>query len=400
MKSIELNSASALSAMTRAALSAAGAAAQLRTTVVTLQKALKNTVAGFDELHLAAQDTQKTTGGGRGSGGAGRWTDLPDIGIAALIKQSILQLQQMQRLRDAALDALETVAELGQSAPEALTPLQSFLQQLWQNVGEQSGWLWEQHLQPLWENIRAFLAKAGEMLSGLWTTVIEPFFGFLSETASPMLQTLVQFVADAVGSAAGLLADVIGGIMQMLGGLIDFLCGAFTGNWKKAWEGICGIFTGAWNALAGVLKGIINLLIDIINGAMNGIAAAVNGIIGAVNRIRFTVPPWVPDIGGSTLQYNIPAVTAPQIPKLAQGAVIPPNAAFLAVLGDQKNGRNLELPESLLRRIVREETASQQQLTAGVPVQVSLDGEVLYTAMENVRLARGAQIGGVFAHVI
>lgn len=44
------------------------------------------------------------------------------------------------------------------------------------------------------------------------------------------------------------------------------------------------------------------------------------------------------------------------IPALATGAVIPPNGEFLAVLGDQKKGRNLEAPENLIRQIVREES--------------------------------------------
>lgn len=45
---------------------------------------------------------------------------------------------------------------------------------------------------------------------------------------------------------------------------------------------------------------------------------------------------------------------------LAKGAVIPPRSEFLAVLGDQKQGNNIETPEALLRKIVREETAGRQ----------------------------------------
>ena len=54
----------------------------------------------------------------------------------------------------------------------------------------------------------------------------------------------------------------------------------------------------------------------------------------------------------------VPAAPTPKIPYLASGAVIPPRAAFLAVLGDQRNGNNLEMPESLLRKVVREESGS------------------------------------------
>lgn len=57
------------------------------------------------------------------------------------------------------------------------------------------------------------------------------------------------------------------------------------------------------------------------------------------------------------------------IPYLATGAVIPPNAPFYAVLGDQKHGTNLETPESLLRQIVREESG-------GEDVKIEFTGEL------------------------
>lgn len=52
-------------------------------------------------------------------------------------------------------------------------------------------------------------------------------------------------------------------------------------------------------------------------------------------------------------------MTALRLPYLASGAVIPPRSEFLAVLGDQKHGNNIETPESLLRKIVREETGTR-----------------------------------------
>ena len=107
------------------------------------------------------------------------------------------------------------------------------------------------------------------------------------------------------------------------------------------------------------------------NGLIGGFEAAINGIIGmfekminwivnGLNKISFDIPDWVPVIGGKTFGFNIPEVKFGRvsIPRLAQGAVIPPNREFLAVLGDQKSGRNLEAPESLIRQIVREETAN------------------------------------------
>lgn len=78
----------------------------------------------------------------------------------------------------------------------------------------------------------------------------------------------------------------------------------------------------------------------------------------AANAMASTFAASVGSLGKSYV--NFPAltsgITSSNIPKFATGAVIPPNAPFTAVLGDQRNGYNIETPESLLRQIVREES--------------------------------------------
>lgn len=89
---------------------------------------------------------------------------------------------------------------------------------------------------------------------------------------------------------------------------------------------------------------------------ISAIASGLNAVIDALNRISIKIPSWVPVFGGERFGFNLGHITAPSIPYLASGAVIPPNAPFMAVLGDQRNGNNLEMPEGLLRRIIREES--------------------------------------------
>ena len=48
----------------------------------------------------------------------------------------------------------------------------------------------------------------------------------------------------------------------------------------------------------------------------------------------------------------MPAIAPSSVPRLATGAVIPPNREFLAVLGDQKQGNNIEAPESAIEAAV------------------------------------------------
>ena len=113
------------------------------------------------------------------------------------------------------------------------------------------------------------------------------------------------------------------------------------------------------------MKKAINFVIGIINGLIGGFEGFVNVfvkginlIIGGLNKISFDIPDWVPLIGGKKFGFSIPKMkeaSFSRIPKLAQGAVIPPNREFLAVLGDQKKGTNIETPESLLREIYAEQ---------------------------------------------
>ena len=118
---------------------------------------------------------------------------------------------------------------------------------------------------------------------------------------------------------------------------------------KAFWnEKIAPIFTAKfWLDLA---KNCGNGLIEGFENAINGIIGMfekmINWIVGGLNKISFDVPDWVPAIGGKTFGFNIPEVKFDRvsIPRLAQGAVIPPNREFLAVLGDQKQGTNIEAP--------------------------------------------------------
>lgn len=75
--------------------------------------------------------------------------------------------------------------------------------------------------------------------------------------------------------------------------------------------------------------------------------------------------------GFSSVGFNVGYWSAPMVPYLAQGAVIPPNKEFMAVLGDQKSGNNIEAPESLIRRIVREESGNGKGSTYNVTAQVN-----------------------------
>ena len=77
------------------------------------------------------------------------------------------------------------------------------------------------------------------------------------------------------------------------------------------------------------------------NGIIGALEAAINFIIKGLNAIHFEFPDWIPGIGGKSFGLSLPEA---KLPRLAKGAVIPPNREFMAILGDQKSGTNIEAP--------------------------------------------------------
>ena len=158
-----------------------------------------------------------------------------------------------------------------------------------------------------------------------------------------------------VGTAFGL-ALIMDSISSLGKGEKPALWDSLLESIKKTWNDI----KSYWNAnIANVwtLRFWLDLAKIAGNGLINGFELAINGIIGmfekminwivnGLNKISFDVPDWVPGIGGKTFGVNISEAKFGRvsIPRLAQGAVIPPNREFLAVLGDQKQGTNIEAP--------------------------------------------------------
>lgn len=133
---------------------------------------------------------------------------------------------------------------------------------------------------------------------------------------------------------------------------------------KRIVDGIVDKFKGVRDKVVDTFEGIKNKVKEIFNkviGIVNGAIGTVNGAISGIES-AFSFGPWkVPTpFGSKTIGFSASFPRVPTIPYLAKGAVIPPRSEFLAVLGDQKQGNNIETPEALLRKIVREESGGQQ----------------------------------------
>lgn len=268
-----------------------------------------------------------------------------------------------------------------------------------------ANWLWESFLRPLaqWTGDRIINAL------GWLRERLDSISVWISEN-----QELTQKIALAAaaigvvngvlgkfnimgGNALGTLGTVSGGVGQLAGALV-----LLAGNWDwvkhaavSVWSAIESIWgnAGAWflqkifYPLTDGFKGMVNGIIGFLNAMIAGIVSGVNGIVNAVNSLRFTVPDWIPGVGGKSVGFHLKPVNTPQIPYLAQGAVLPANKPFLAVVGDQKHGTNVEAPLATIQQAVATVMGDQTAaILAGFSASVEVQREILQAVL-------GIQIG-------
>lgn len=187
--------------------------------------------------------------------------------------------------------------------------------------------LWNENLKPLWEKIASFFSKLAEAVMTIWNNFLSPIINWLIGVLAPVIKDVVDNVWSVIQTVFTAITDVLGGIFDALGGLLDFITGVFSGDWKKAWEGIKAFFKGIWDAIWGIVKGIINLIIDGINMLWKGIYKAVKGIVDSIGGIAGAIG----DLFGKNWRFSMPA-NPPLIPKLARGGII--DQPTLAMVGE------------------------------------------------------------------
>lgn len=210
--------------------------------------------------------------------------------------------------------------------------------------------------------------------------VLTPFSKFVNGIFKTDWTQAFGIIGDYMNGWAQNIKNIFDSVKQIFNGIVNFVNGVLSGNWRRAWNGIKNIFAGIWNAMASLIKSPVNLIISFMNAMLRGFQRMQNGFASAMNHMNIRLPKWLQEFTGwSSVGFNIGYWSPNYIPYLAKGAVIPPNKEFMAVLGDQKNGNNIEAPENLIRQIVREESGGGQKQRIEIPVY--LKGKQIYKAV-------------------
>ena len=204
---------------------------------------------------------------------------------------------------------------------------------------------------------------------------------------------IIKWAKDGAEKGVPLATAIVDKVKEIWSAVKSFwnkhIAPVFTGKFwldlaKKCGNGLIGGFESAVNSIIGMFEKMINWIVD------------------GINKISFEVPDWVPLIGGKKFGFDIPKAkfSRVSIPRLAQGAVIPPNREFLAVLGDQKQGTNIEAPLDTIKQAVAEVIAQVNTGFGGsIEVPVIIDGREVARAVRNAESNMGTQtVFGGFAN--
>lgn len=216
-------------------------------------------------------------------------------------------------------------------------------------------------------------------LSGLWSALKTT-----ANTVFDAIKTKVTGVWDKIKDKTSRIWE---SVTTFVSTKVEAIKTAITDKFNAARDAVKLAFEG----IVDFIKRPINQAISIVNNAVGMINSAIGGIESA-----FSFGPWnVPTpFGTKTIGFHATFPRVGTIPYLASGAVIPPRSEFLAVLGDQKKGNNLETPESLLRQIVREESGKGQNDGNTYNVTVNASGRKLLDIIIDEAELRRRRNGG------
>lgn len=209
------------------------------------------------------------------------------------------------------------------------------------------------------------------LIAGILATGIG--FTFLTKSVLPLAIAGIAAILVAMMKLTGNLEEFAKNLKEnILGGIVQFIKGVFTGDLEMALEGV-----------KKVAKGIVNGILIIVESFINNIIRGLNWLITKINSISLKVPDWVPGIGGKGWSPHLGQMSSVTLPRLATGAVIPPNKEFLAVLGDQKSGTNIETPLATMVDAFKQAMAESGGGTTTVVIQ--LDGkEIARSTVKNI----------------
>ena len=259
------------------------------------------------------------------------------------------------------------------------------------------------------------IAAVGSAIAGAWPVLL---VAALSLVAAAVLQFLIDHWAEISAWFQGVWQSFLAGWNQFWN-QVAFCAQQWWINmqadWRNFWAAVSDLFTaagsalqntwnGIWTAMANAVTGIWNGITSTISGAIQGILSLIDGLFSAIGSMvesaqqavsgLFGMQRSVAGYAGGPARVTARTYALPPVPALAAGAVIPPNREFLALLGDQRSGTNIEAPLDTLRQAFAETLAAYGGAGQGQPINIYLGDELLDTVIAQSQSRRNLRSGG------
>ncbi len=137
------------------------------------------------------------------------------------------------------------------------------------------------HVQPLIDSIIGFCGRVIEYISLVWD-YISPFLGWIAGNLVAGISTALNTIWNIVSPIINYILDILSNLFDALSGILDFVIGIFTGDWKRAWDGIKKVVSSVFDnfrALFDMVKGILlGIVKSLVTGITNNISRCVEGV--------------------------------------------------------------------------------------------------------------------------
>lgn len=224
-----------------------------------------------------------------------------------------------------------------QSLTEGITEIQEIFLTFWNTYmnpliekwGTKFRELYEKYLKPAISNIMDGIGGVIDIVKRLWEKYVQPFISWCIENILPKLVPIFDRIMSVTHMAASLIGNAIKGISSIFKNVVEMIKNIINGDWKAA-----------WNNMKAIIKAPINGILSGIEIMVNSIIGGLNKMIKAINKLEFTMPDWVPIVGGKSLGFEIKEIKEVFIPRLANGGIT--TGSTLANIGEA--GREAVLP--------------------------------------------------------
>lgn len=282
-----------------------------------------------------------------------------------------------------------TINTISTTISTVLNAIKTVFQTIWSAIQTLITTVWNAIKSSISTTINTISTTISTVLNAIKTT-FSTIFNAISTTVSTIFNAIKSTISTVVGTIQTSISTALSSIST---------------NWSTMWNNmkttVVNIFNGIWSSI----KGVINSILGGIESMANGVVKGLNAMIGAMNKLSFDVPDWVPEIGGKKFGFNIPTIGSISIPKLATGGVV--DSATLAMIGengqeavvplenntgwmDKIAGRIGEIISINMRAIIGEMDDSAEYQT--IQTIVKLDSKTLVDQTDKYRRRKGYQM--------